>query len=388
MSTYVLYNQTQPYYSIISHLTSPTLCRFRVTSNYPYTMADPRCYKLVCDRKVEEIQVTSSAYFTVPSCTFQCETLVNIVLKISMGCFFPPLTTFNLQKLKLLCFSHGGRYDNIAMLIKSCPLLEVLDMSLNCPLDSPCISIIAPNLKSLSFKMRNAIHQHQVIIGAPKLTYLYAISGGSVIDFVMDPIVLDIANIDLTYLSFLSMREGMDSNEFIRQICKFVAWLSSVRELHLESNIKLSAYMHSVGSMPLFGNLSYGRMTLTRSSGVNDFLLFLQISPNLEEVFVTFSYEEGNPLADMTQTAVIVPRLLFNNLDYVNITGVQGNNDEVDLVSYILRNVIGLNHLYILVDVDNVVEDEDARVGKEFKLYKDCFRLPITSLMARVVFSG
>ncbi|KAL2943391.1 hypothetical protein RDABS01_031739 [Bienertia sinuspersici] len=186
------------------------------------------------------------------------------------------------------------------MLIKSCPLLEVLDVSLNCPLDSPRISIIAPNLKSLSFKMRNAIHQHQVIIDAPKLTYLYVIGGGSVIDFVMDPIVLDNADIDLTYLSFFSMREG-------------------------------------------------------------------------------------NPLADMTQSTVIVPGLLLNNLDYVNIIELQGNNDEVNLVGYILKNAVGLNHLYILVDIDNAVEDEDTRVGKEFKFYKDCFRLPIMSSTLQVI---
>ncbi|KAL2937298.1 hypothetical protein RDABS01_020747 [Bienertia sinuspersici] len=293
---------------------------------YIGTVTDRRFFKLVCDRKVEEIQVTSSCFFAVPPCIFQCKTL---------RCFFPELTTINLPKLKLLGFTHGGRYDNIAMLIKSCPLLEVLDMSLNCPLDSPHISIIAPNLKSLSFKLHNAIHQHQVIIDAPKLTYLYVIIGGSVIDFVMDPTALDTSDIDLTYLSFLSMREGMHSNEFIRQICKFVARLSSVRELHLESNMNLFAYMHSLGSMPLFTNLSYSRMTLTRSSGVNDFLLFLQSAPNLKEVFVTLSYEEGNPLADMTQSAVIIPGLLLNNLDYVNIIGLQGNNDEVNLVGYI-----------------------------------------------------
>ncbi|KAL2900121.1 hypothetical protein RDABS01_025203 [Bienertia sinuspersici] len=107
-------------------------------------------------------------FFVVPPCIFQCETLVNLVLKISKRCFFPILTIVNLPKLKLLRSSHGGRYDNITMLIKSCPLLEVFDMSLNCPLDSPRISIIAPNLKSLSFKMRNAIHQHQAIIDTPK----------------------------------------------------------------------------------------------------------------------------------------------------------------------------------------------------------------------------
>ncbi|KAL2906027.1 hypothetical protein RDABS01_004737 [Bienertia sinuspersici] len=336
------YNETKPsFYSVMRRLTSPILRRLCVISNNPCTVSDPRCFKLACDRKVEEIQVTlmTLTYFHVPPCIFQCKTLVNLVLDITLFYIF----------------------DNIAMLLESCPLLEVLDMNVDCPLSSPLICIIAPNLKSLSFKMRNVIDQHQVIIDAPKLTYVYVISGGLVINFVKDPTVLDTAHIDLTYLSFRGMLEGMHGNGFICQICKFMARLSNVHELHLESNMKLFAYMHLVGSMPLFGNLSYARMILSRSSGVNEFLLFLQIAPNLKEVFVTLNYDEGNPLADMRQSAVVVPGLLLNNLECVNITGLQGNNDEVSLVGYILKNAIGLNHLYILVDVDNAAEDEDAR---------------------------
>ncbi|KAL2905088.1 hypothetical protein RDABS01_003798 [Bienertia sinuspersici] len=37
------------------------------------------CFKLVCNHKVEEIQVTSAS-FIVPRCIFQCETLVNLDL--------------------------------------------------------------------------------------------------------------------------------------------------------------------------------------------------------------------------------------------------------------------------------------------------------------------
>ncbi|KAL2927090.1 hypothetical protein RDABS01_007333 [Bienertia sinuspersici] len=53
---------------------------------------------------------------------------------------------------------------------------------------------------------------------------------------------------------------------------------------------------------------------------------------------MTLNYDEGNPLADMTQSVVVVPELLLNNLDYVDITGLQGNNDKVNLVGYILKN--------------------------------------------------
>ncbi|KAL2944082.1 hypothetical protein RDABS01_032429 [Bienertia sinuspersici] len=83
------------------------------------------------------------------------------------------------------------------------------------------------------------------------------------------------------------------------------------------------------------------------------------------------SYEEGNPLDDMTQSAVVVPELLLNNLDHVTIIELQGNNNEVNLVGYILKNAIGLNHIYIQVYIDNTVEGEDARVGKELKFFED-----------------
>ncbi|KAL2937308.1 hypothetical protein RDABS01_020757 [Bienertia sinuspersici] len=257
---------------------------------------EDKCFKLVCYWKVEKIQRS----------------------------LFPAFTTVNLPKLKLLCFSYGERnqpFETITMLISSYPSLEVLNVTLDSLLNSPRISIVAPNLKSLSFKMCNAIEQHQVIIDAPKLTYIYVIGGGSLIDFVMDPTELDIVDIDLTI----------------------------VRELHLESNIKLFAYTHSVGSMPLFGNLSYARITLIGSK----------------------------PLADITQSVVVVRESLLNILNYVNVTALQGNNNEVNLVGYIFKNAIGLDHLYMRVNVDDAVEDEDARVGREYKFCKACFRLPI-----------
>ncbi|KAL2933134.1 Replicase polyprotein 1a [Bienertia sinuspersici] len=147
------------------------------------------------------------------------------------------------------------------------------------------------------------------------------------------------------------MQKGIDANDFLREIYKFVAWLSSVRKLHLESNIKLFTYMHS-------------------------------------EVLATLDYDEGKPLADMTQSVVVVSELLLNNLDYVILTGLQGNSDKVNLVRYILKNVIVLNELWMGVYVYDVVKDEDGQIGKEYKFYKACFRLPITLSTTRVVFSG
>ncbi|KAL2894801.1 hypothetical protein RDABS01_010710, partial [Bienertia sinuspersici] len=211
-------------------------------------------------------------FFHVPLCIFQCKTLVNLELNVSQRCTFFDFTTVNLQKMKLLYFSFGwGKsFNSITMLIKSCPSLGTLEMTLDSLLNSPCISIIAPNLKSLSLIMLNMIEKHQRSI-----------------DFAMDPIKLDSAYIDLTYLSFLRTR-GMDANDFVREISK---------------------------------------------------------------------------------------------------SGLQGNNDEVELVGYILKNAIVLNELLMEVYVDGTVEDEYARVGKEFKFCKACFRLLTSSSTIRVVFS-
>ncbi|KAL2894074.1 F-box/LRR-repeat protein 13, partial [Bienertia sinuspersici] len=157
----------------------------------------------------------------------------------------------------------------------------------------------------------------------------------ALINFVMDPIELDSAYIDLTYLSFLGEGEWMQLISFERY--------------------------------PSF-------------SGIIEFLGFLHVAPNLKEVSVTLNYEEGNPLAHMKQSDVGALELLLNNLECVNISGLQGNNDEVQLVGYILKNAT--------VYVDGAVEDEDARVGKELKFCKACFRLPRSSSTTWVVFSG
>ncbi|KAL2925872.1 hypothetical protein RDABS01_007922, partial [Bienertia sinuspersici] len=186
-----LSNQSQSLYSIMIHLTSPTLRRFSVITNHLHTFCEARSFKFVCDWKVEEIQ----------------------------RCTFFDFTTVNLPKLKLLCFSFGGgkSFDSIAMLIKSCLLLETLEMTLDSSLNSPRISIVAPNLKSLSLIMVNNIDKHQVIIDSPKLTYLCFVDRGALIKFVTDPTELDSAYIYLTHLSFLRTR-GMDANDFVREL--------------------------------------------------------------------------------------------------------------------------------------------------------------------------
>ncbi|KAL2896354.1 hypothetical protein RDABS01_038138 [Bienertia sinuspersici] len=234
--------------------------------------------------------------------------------------------------------------------------------------------------------MVNNTEKHQVIIDSPILTYLCLVDSGALNNFVTDPIELDSVYIDLTYLSILRTR-GINVNDFVREIFKFVVQLCSIREFHLESNVKIFSYMHSVNSLPLFRNFSSATTTLTGSSGI-EFLLFLHIAPKLKEVSVTLNYEKGNPLAHMTQSVVGALELLLNNLECVNMSRLQGNNDEVELVGYILKNAIVLNELLMEVYVDGAFEDEDARVGKEFKFCKACFRLLTSSSMTRVMFSG
>ncbi|KAL2902132.1 hypothetical protein RDABS01_027214 [Bienertia sinuspersici] len=173
--------------------------------------------------KVEEVHVTS-AYFTVPRCIFQCETLVNLDLNISQRCTFYKLATINLPKLKLLCFSFrgGNSFDSIAMLIKSCPLLETLKMT----------------LESLFFHNALAFDNK-----CSKLTYLSLVDNGLLIDFVTNPTELDTAYIVVTYLAFFSDM-GLVADDVVGNFSKFFAQLCSIFEFHLESNVKIFSHMH------------------------------------------------------------------------------------------------------------------------------------------------
>ncbi|KAL2931237.1 F-box/LRR-repeat protein 13 [Bienertia sinuspersici] len=129
-------------------------------------------------------------------------------------------------------------------------------------------------------------------------------------------------------------------------------------------------------------------MTLTGSSGIIEFLGFLHVAPNMKEVSVTLNYEEGNLLAHMTQSVVGALELLLNNLECVNISELQGNNDEEQLVAYMLKNVTVLNELLIEVYVDGAVEDENARVGKSLKFYnrQTMFNINISLLKTKLVY--
>ncbi|KAL2905089.1 hypothetical protein RDABS01_003799 [Bienertia sinuspersici] len=76
------YNQTQPYYSVMSRLTSANSVSQVIQTS------------LQSESRGNSGDVI--VFFAVPPC-IQCETLVNLVLKISKGCFFLVLTTVNLQ---------------------------------------------------------------------------------------------------------------------------------------------------------------------------------------------------------------------------------------------------------------------------------------------------
>ncbi|KAL2937573.1 hypothetical protein RDABS01_021022 [Bienertia sinuspersici] len=59
----------------------------------------------------------------------------------------------------------------------------------------------------------------------------------------------------------------------------------------------------------------------------------------------------------MTLSIVVVPELLLNNHKCVNITKLQGNNDEVNLVGYILKNATVLNELLMRFYVDGAASN-------------------------------
>lgn len=379
-------------YHILSQLTSPVIRKFVLDLHRDLpSQTLSSCVRLVCSRNVEHIHVILANSWlpklVVPACVLQCHTLVSLKWDTVVDCDVPRNAIIGLPNLKKLDLVLVHSIDPILELIRSCPLLE--DLSLCFERQVYLLEIYAPNLISLFISSGYDVYSeaNEIVIDTPKLENLILIDRCSLLRFVSYPKMLVIADIDFDP-SREEFEEDPWSEDFnVRQIAKFLQGLSSVRNLRVWGYMKLFFYLDLVldGAMPIFHNLTCLRTNLkSGSDGQKDLLLSLQCAPNLEDLEVT-AYLSTN-LKDLRFWCA--PEYLLSKLKTVKIRGLnlQGNDDEIRFLEYILKKAIVLEQLHIEVMYGR--ENHEARAAKEYKLCKDLFKFPRTSSTSEIVFCG
>ncbi|XP_021715771.1 F-box/FBD/LRR-repeat protein At5g22660-like [Chenopodium quinoa] len=374
-------------------------------------------FRQVCRRNVENIIFTTGrdgnySYF-IPSFLFNSQSLVTLDLD---GVFQWPKCKglrFHLPNLKKLIINY---LDDIPLwletLIRSSPLLELLDLFFEvfsyADLSTSVVNIIAPNLKSLSISMTfyfSSLIQHaRVCIDAPKLANLKIHDCNSIYYFLRNPTTLVKAHVYLDNIeSWQCLNEEDEEDhgllegahkEYLRQVVQFVGGLSSVSslKLKLESPTNIFRYRSFV-NLPTFSNL-----TRLETKGTMDLLCYLHCFPNLVQLVVCLWSQPFQTLSFLMKQSYwlppdSIPDCLLGKLKTIQLSEIQGTDDTLRLLAYILSNANVLEKLYIrlrLVErVNPKHECEEAyAMWKESQFCKSLFKLPRRSSTCEVVFSG
>ncbi|XP_021715927.1 F-box/FBD/LRR-repeat protein At1g16930-like [Chenopodium quinoa] len=358
----------------------------------------------VFSRNVENISVNAEydVPLLLPAFLFNSQSLVTLSI----------LGVLKLPKIKDLCVNLPNlnkltldELDNFPLclenLIKSCSLLEHLDLVFDLDLSSHVVNIIASNLKSLSISnlsMLNNTRKTRVYIDAPKLAKLKIQDWSSIYYFLQNPSILVKACIQLENdggYDGLELDGEQDygalsgpRKEYICQMTKFFGGLSSVSklELKLESWTNILRYFNCL-NLPIFSNLTW-----LQTNCFKDLLISLNYFPNLEHLEVDLWLLDDKMEQRRWCAPDFIPDCLVSKLETIHISTV-GIDDDLRLLAYILSNAIVLKKL--LVDFSTVdgayVENERDKayaVWKECQLCRSLLNLPRSSSTCEVVVSG
>ncbi|KAL2932384.1 hypothetical protein RDABS01_006584 [Bienertia sinuspersici] len=387
---------------IFRHLPpSPNLHSFdldlEVIKEFPTSRAIESWFRVVCSRNVQNITVDSmyDYAFRIPSLLFKSQSLNTGVLSL--------LSSFNLPNLKLLHLKHIAEIPNwLGALIKGCPLLEDLYLGFELfQLPPPSfivnLNVIAPNLKSFFVHMHPCLTNtpyFRICIDAPKLANINISDDNSIYHFIQNPITLVKARIMLrNYMgSFDEEIWGVEVDNdtdlfYLEEMSKFVLGLSSVRNLVLKclSNRNIFAYLNIVNvNLPIFSSLVY-----LETNYFKDFLLSLKCFPNLEHLVLrVWSEATDFPMQFRNWRAPNSVRdCLVSKLKTIEICGIQGTDDGLSVLAYILSSAIVLKKLRIEVCMEDECE-KGYLVWKETQFSKSVFKLPRSSSTCEVVVSG
>ncbi|KNA21020.1 hypothetical protein SOVF_047000 [Spinacia oleracea] len=343
-----------------------------------------RSFSVVCRQNVEEIKVISNT--PLPRCVFKCESLVVLDLGSVLHCRLlkaDKIRLPNLNKLRL-CLPDESVPVIPAVFISS-PLLQDLCLEFHSLKQKHVVNISSPNLKSLDIQMV-CPHQHSAfLINTPNLTNIKIRDSSSFYVFVQNPAQLLTAYIDFMYGKHESWDEDlMSAADYFDENAKFVQGMSSARKLHLQSDIQIFAHLNPPenGMIPTLHNLTYFKTTLVNVfNGWDALLFYLQGVPNLNDLEVSLGH---NPAMDHHYWCA--PDCLVSKVKTITVRAFEGNDDELKLLEYILKNAFVLEELrtHVRIKDDNI----EARQGKEYKFCEAMFKLPRSSLTSEVVFSG
>ncbi|KNA17294.1 hypothetical protein SOVF_081390 [Spinacia oleracea] len=337
-SRYIKFNSTVNH--ILQQITSPHIQTFHLRIpqlERDFSAALESWIRQISARNVATIKVTDEFPDRVsyPTCMFEIQSLVELEL-IGFVYFNLPKAGYarlpNLKKLELIGTRIYSSFEGLWELIKSCPLLEVLSLSLDYQ-RTKSVHISAPNLKYLM--ILGIMPNLKLLIDAPMLEHIELDGYVGIYRFVKNPTRLLKADLSIWDFDGLNYGTGIPPlTDSLSQIMALLQRISNVKSLRLSTDLNFFKGLNfldvDVGS--IFRNLTH---------------LILDERLNRSDLIIGVE----NP----------IPVCLLSKLKTIEILNIRGNAKHVKLLKYILSKVNVLERLYV-----------SSYCDKYFDSYKDC----------------
>ncbi|KAK0585363.1 hypothetical protein LWI29_027471 [Acer saccharum] len=313
--------------------------------------------KFLLERKVRKLNIRVFIdddelwVVRLPQSILTCNTLVELCI-LSDFVFDIPDSTTCFPSLKLLYISITNPHDDLLQkLFRSCPVLE--DLSIHGNLfsneDVLMFDIMVPTLKrltiwvSMDFYYFEGVSEHKFVVTASKLEYL------NIGDYLLASFVVN----ERPLLNQVSLDVGVDSS-----LVEDYSQLDEFEVFHDEANRSLNLGFDD--NIPTFPNLIRLEMCIEARFSWKLLPHFLNSSSNLEVLILKMDYnQEYSPEEFVQFESENVPSCLRLHVKMIEIRNMTGVEDELEVVSYMLKNSEVLKEFS--VDIANAESKENLQ---------------------------
>lgn len=328
----------------------------------------------------------------LPSCLFTCGTLEDLELWDNLDINTPNLVCLPRLKSLTLCRVQYRNDESVSKLISGCPIIEFLDI-FRCGFDNVTVFVISsPSLKQLCFRAHDDFPEnlhYKVAINTPALESLdYSNDIWQRIDVNFQNITsLVRAKIDVEAFP----GDDPPQSGFCNSVVELVQALHGVKILTLsQETMKALSYATTRLSTRRFQRLTklvvragcceWTCLQDLLEAAVNlEFLDFTK-AVNLDASDSSKNWHNEHTLESCWRNPKQVPRCLMTSLKQISFEELDGFEDELAMIGYILEHGSVLNRMRLSSKV--------CKLRTKFQLTQKILKFPRRSPTCRIAFRG
>ncbi|XP_028107784.1 putative F-box/FBD/LRR-repeat protein At5g22670 isoform X2 [Camellia sinensis] len=304
-----------------------------------------------------DINVCESVNLKLPSNLFTCNTLVVLKLgprlqvDVPASISFPCLRIFHVS---LICPSN----DLTQKLFSSCPVLEELSITAEMGRGKTVYNISSSVLKILYLSLsrkKSGNSDIVVMVDAPILECL-CVEDYCFVHYCLNnlsSVVKACVSVDAFY---------PHATPHVNQIFVLLKAITNVKHLHIQSRIMEALGFANDEDWPVFPNLTCLEIDVCNDFGCKSLSDLLMHVPNLGTMVLVKQFNWLEPQG--------VPSCLRSSLKEINIYGIDGLQDDLDMVKYFLGNAEVLEKMTIEQGDLNI--DEENEFLKKLAMFPRC----------------